>query len=539
MDIIKVAIGVLGGLGLFLYGIKMMGDGLENIAGNRLKTISEKIGSNMFAAVLAGTAITAVIQSSSAVTVMVVGFVNAGLMNLYQASGIIMGANIGTTITAQLVSFNLEWVAPIAAAVGAAIVLSSKGKKDSEIGNIIFGLGILIFGMNLMENSLSVLKLSSGFVQAVDYVGSNWIIGLAAGIAVTIIIQSSAASTALLIALAGTGTINLELAIPFIFGCNIGTCVTALLASIGTSNSAKKAALIHLIFNVVGTILFLPFRQQLISLAQWINISSDPDSIKRQIANIHTILKILNTIVLFPFIKYLVAFVNKLIPGEDERDRMTVKFIDDRFLETPVIAVGQMIKETIRMANKAKENVEIAMQAFWTDDDGLIQQVYENEKVINMLEEEITRYLVKLSNTQISEQQLAIVTSTFHVVNDIERIGDHAENLADLTSEKIVKKLDFTKEALEGLMHMFNCTLEALQISIESYEKHDIEKAQSITIIEEKIDTLEKELRSAHIKRLNLGICSAYSSAIYLDIIINFERIGDHSTNIAETVLQN
>lgn len=539
MDIIKVAIGVLGGLGLFLYGIKMMGDGLENIAGNRLKTISEKIGSNMFAAVLAGTAITAVIQSSSAVTVMVVGFVNAGLMNLYQASGIIMGANIGTTITAQLVSFNLEWVAPIAAAVGAAIVLSSKGKKDSEIGNIIFGLGILIFGMNLMENSLSVLKLSSGFVQAVDYVGSNWIIGLAAGIAVTIIIQSSAASTALLIALAGTGTINLELAIPFIFGCNIGTCVTALLASIGTSNSAKKAALIHLIFNVVGTILFLPFRQQLISLAQWINTSSDPDSIKRQIANIHTILKILNTIVLFPFIKYLVAFVNKLIPGEDERDRMTVKFIDDRFLETPVIAVGQMIKETIRMANKAKENVEIAMQAFWTDDDGLIQQVYENEKVINMLEEEITRYLVKLSNTQISEQQLAIVTSTFHVVNDIERIGDHAENLADLTSEKIVKKLDFTKEALEGLMHMFNCTLEALQISIESYEKHDIEKAQSITIIEEKIDTLEKELRSAHIKRLNLGICSAYSSAIYLDIIINFERIGDHSTNIAETVLQN
>lgn len=531
-------IGVFGGLGLFLYGLRLMGEGLENIAGDRLKAISEKIGTNMFIAVLVGTGVTAVIQSSSAATVMVVGFVNAGLMNLYQASGMIMGANIGTTLTTQLVSFNLEPAAPIAAAIGAAIVLSSKGKKDREIGNIIFGVGILFFGMGLMEDSMSILKASYKFIQALDYIGSSWIIGLAAGIAVTIIVQSSTATTALLIALAGTGVIKLDLAIPFILGSNIGTCVTALLSSIGTSSSGKKAAFIHLIFNLVGTILFLPLKHYFIDVAQWINTGTDPDSIKRQIANVHTILKILNTLVLFPFIKYLVDFINRLIPGDDDREYMTIKYIDDRFLETPVVAVGQMIKETIGMAKKAKENVEIAMQSFWTDDEVSIGQVYENEKTINILEQEITSYLVKLSNTQLSEQQLEIVTSTFHIVNDIERIGDHAENLADLTSEKIVKKVEFTKDALDDLMHMFKCTLSALQTSIESYEKHDIEKAESVAAIEERIDVLEKSLRSAHIKRLNSGICSAYSSAIYLDIISNLERIGDHSTNIAETVLE-
>lgn len=273
------------------------------------------------------------------------------------------------------------------------------------------------------------------------------------------------------------------------------------------------------------------------AIAEWINPGSTPYHIKRQIANIHTIFNVANTFILIWFIKYIVAFVNKLIPGEDKKEFMGTKHIDDRVLQTPVIAVGQMVKETIRMANKAKENLQIAMEAFESNDESLINKVYENEKLINLLENEITDYLVKLSNTNLSEEQLAIVTSTFHVVNDIERIGDHAENIADLTTEKITRKLEFSEEAIENLGHMYKYTINSLQESIESYEHLDLEKAKSIKAIEEKIDALEKEYRDAHIKRLNAGQCGAYCGAVFLDIISNLERIGDHAINIAETVI--
>jgi phosphate:Na+ symporter len=538
LDITKMIITLIGGLGLFLFGMKMMGDGLENAAGERLKGILEKVTSNRFVGVLVGTAVTMIIQSSSATTVMVVGFVNAGLMNLFQATGVIMGANIGTTITAQLVSFKLTAVAPIFVGLGTLIVLFSKGRKNREIGNIVLGFGILFMGMEIMGDAMDPLKDSPEFNQYMTAIGSSWIFGLLAGLVMTGIIQSSSATTGILIALAGTGAITLEVAIPFIFGCNIGTCVTALLASIGTSKSARKAALIHLTFNIIGTAIFIPFRGQLAAIAQSINPGTTGYDIQRQIANIHTIFNITNTLILVWFIKYLVMFVNKLMPGEDEKEHLGTKYIDDRVLETPVIAVGQMVKETIRMANKAKENLEIAMQAFETNDESLIKKVYDNEKLINLLEHEITNYLVKLSNAELSEEQIGIVTSTFHVVNDVERIGDHAENLADLTTEKIVKKLVFSKEALEDLKHMYNYTLNALQASIESYESHDAKKAESVSSIEERIDSLEKEYRSAHIRRLNAGLCNAYCGAIFLDIISNFERIGDHATNIAESVLQ-
>ncbi|WP_139905836.1 Na/Pi cotransporter family protein [Clostridium thermarum] len=538
MDITKMIITLIGGLGLFLFGMKMMGDGLENAAGEKLKGILEKVTSNPIVAVLVGTVVTMIIQSSSATTVMVVGFVNAGLMNLMQAAGVIMGANIGTTITAQLVSLKLTDVAPIFIGAGTVIVLFSKGKKNREIGNIVLGFGILFLGMDLMGDSMAPLKESEGFKSMMNVISNSWILALGVGLLMTSIIQSSSATTGILIALAGTGAVPLSAAIPFVFGCNIGTCVTALLASIGTSKSARKAALIHVTFNLIGTIIFIPLRFQLAEIAQWINPGNTPGAITRQIANVHTIFNIVNTMILVWFIKYLVVFVNKLIPGEDEKEHLGTKYIDDRLLETPVIAVGQMVKETIRMANKAKENLEIAMKAFEGNDENLINKVYENEKLINILEHDITNYLVKLSNTELSEEQLKIVTSTFHVVNDVERIGDHAENIADLTTEKIVKKLNFSNEGLEDLRNMYKYTINALQASIESYENHDIKKAESVASIEERIDTLEKEYRAGHIRRLNAGLCSAYTGAIFLDLISNFERIGDHATNIAESVLQ-
>lgn len=528
---------LVGGLGLFLYGMKIMGDGLENTAGDRLKGILEKVTSNKFIAVAVGTIVTMIIQSSSATTVMVIGFVNAGLMNLFQATGIIMGANIGTTITAQLVSLNLTAIAPIFIGLGAAMVIFSKGKKYREIGNIVLGFGVLFLGMDIMGIAIEPFQQNEVFKNLMGLMSDNWFIALGTGLLMTAIIQSSSATTGILIVLASKGEVSLSAAIPFIFGCNIGTCVTALLASVGANKSARKAALIHITFNIIGSIIFIPFRSQLVAIAEWINPGSTPYHIKRQIANIHTIFNVANTFILIWFIKYIVAFVNKLIPGEDKKEFMGTKHIDDRVLQTPVIAVGQMVKETIRMANKAKENLQIAMEAFESNDESLINKVYENEKLINLLENEITDYLVKLSNTNLSEEQLAIVTSTFHVVNDIERIGDHAENIADLTTEKITRKLEFSEEAIENLGHMYKYTINSLQESIESYEHLDLEKAKSIKAIEEKIDALEKEYRDAHIKRLNAGQCGAYCGAVFLDIISNLERIGDHAINIAETVI--
>jgi phosphate:Na+ symporter len=534
INITEMLIGLAGGLGLFLFGMKMMGDGLENAAGDRLKGIIEKVTSNPIIAILVGAAVTAVIQSSSATTVMVVGFVNAGLMNLFQATGIIMGANIGTTVTAQLVAFKLDTIAPIFVAVGTGIVMFSKGKKNREIGNIVLGFGILFMGMGIMGDAMSPLKKSPQFLELMHTVSKSWVLGLLLGLGMTAVIQSSSATTGILIALAGTGAIDLMVAIPFILGCNIGTCVTALLASIGTSKTAHKAAIIHLLFNIIGTIIFIPLRGPLSSIVE----SLAPNDIERQIANAHTVFNITNTILLIPFIKYLVAIANKVIPGEDEREKMGVQYIDDRLLETPVIAVGQMIKETIRMADKAKENLEISMEAFKTNNDELVKKVYDNEKLINLLENEITSFLVKLSSTELSEEQLGIVTTTFHVVNDLERIGDHAENLADLTGEKILKRIEYSEEANEELQHIYNYTLNSLQIAVDSYATNDVKKAESIMAIEDRIDSLSRELRESHIKRLNAGQCSAATGTIFMDIISNFERIGDHAVNVAEVVLK-
>ena len=536
MDTISMFIGLFGGLGLFLYGMKMMGDGLENVLGEKLKNIFEKITTNPVKGVATGAVITAVIQSSSATTVMIVGFANAGLMNLYQAAAVIMGANIGTTITPQLIAFNLDAIIPVFLGLGSLTILISKGKKGREIGNIILGFGIIFLGMELMRDTMSPLANSQTFATLIMNLKGDVIIGILVGETMTAVIQSSSASTGILIALASTGVLPLEVAVPILFGNNIGTCITALLASIGTSKAAKKAALIHLFFNIFGTLIFIPLINPLIQLVQAISPGGTIE-IKRQIANAHTIFNITNTIIMVPFIKCLVLLVNKIIPGEDEALARGVKYIDERLLETPVIAVGQTTKEVVRMANLAKENVQLAMECFMSNNESNIKTVYENEKLINLLEDEITLYLVKLSTTQLSEQQTNIVTSMFHVVNDIERIGDHAENLADLTSEKIQKNLDFSKDAREELDGMYKYIVNALEISIESFENNDIKKAKSIMGIENRIDSLEKELRASHIRRLNNGVCGATVGAVFLDIISNFERIGDHATNIAEVVI--
>lgn len=533
MDGWSMVIGLFGGLGLFLYGMKIMGDGLENAAGDKLKVFFKKIASNPIKAIITGAIVAGVIQSSSATTVMVVGFVNAGLMNLHQAAGVIMGANIGTTVTGQLVALNLTGVAPVFIGIGALMIIFSKRNTANEIGKIILGIGLLFLGMRNMSSAMEPLAKSEEFKSIVATLSYNPFLGVLVGMGLTALVQSSAATISILIALSTKGLMPLEVALPVLFGDNIGTCATALLSSIGTSKNARKAATIHLIFNLVGTLIFLAILKPISNII----VDITPDNVGKQIANAHTFFNITNVIVQAPFIKYLVAIVNKLIPGDAEIEHLGVKYIDDRLLETPVIAVGQCTKEIMRMANKARKILIYSVQSLEEENQKLRDKVFRGEDLIDLLEEEITKFLVKLSNTDLSRRQIDIVTSMFHAVKDIERIGDHAKNIAELSIEKSSKRLKFSDEAKEELNKIFDCTMTALDRAIKSFENNDVCLARSIYEIEDRIDTLEEQLRDNDIKRLNTKQCEARVSAIYLDIINNFERVGDHSLNIGEAVL--
>jgi len=540
MDSLFLIINLLGGLGIFLFGMKIMGDGLENLAGEKLKGIFDKITSNPLKGVATGAIVTAIIQSSSAVTVMVVGFVNAGIMNLSQAAYVIMGANIGTTITAQLITFDFDAIIPVFIAIGAFLVLFTKKKNPKELGHIILGFGILFLGLILMSDAMAPLRESPVFTKLILSLKGHTFLSLFLGIGMTAIIQSSSAVTGILVALASVGSLPIDVAIPMLYGTNIGTCVTALISCLGTTKTAKKAALIHLSFNVIGSMIFLipPISNLLLNVVTTITPGATGEVVSRQIANAHTIFNVVNTILILPFTKYLVALVNFILPGEDEKEITGVKYIDDRLLETPTIAFGQATNEIIRMGTLAKENLESALKGFTDNNQDSIDRVYKNEALINLLETDITRYLVKLSNSDIGDEQRTTIAAYFHVVNDIERIGDHAENIADLAKDKLSKNVKFSKDAIEELKVMVNTCIEALDHSIECFSDYSDKKALDVRGLEEKIDLLEKDLKVSHIKRLNSGSCDAIVGTIFLDLISNLERVGDHAVNIAEILSQ-
>ncbi|KOM88059.1 Na/Pi cotransporter family protein [Clostridium botulinum] len=533
MNGINMLIELIGGLGLFLFGMKLMGDGLENVAGEKLKSILEKVTNNKYMGVFIGALVTAVIQSSSATTVMVVSFVNAGLINLMQAAGVIMGANVGTTITAQLISCKLDNIAPLFVGIGSISLLITRKKKHRDISSIILGFGILFLGMNFMSNAMKPLAESPIFSQVLILVGNNKLLGVLCGLLMTAVVQSSSATTGILIALATTGTIDMNVALPVIFGCNIGTCVTALLASASGNKTAKKAGLIHFFFNVIGVLIFVPFINPLISFIKIIN----PTDVARQVANAHTIFNITSTIILLPFTKYLVLLANKILPGNDSLETEGAIYLDKNLLDTPIVATGQVVNETIRMGKIAQKNIELAMKAFLIENEEYIKQVYNNEKIINTLEKEITNYLVLLSNYELPDTDSKVLSTSFHIINDIERIGDHAKNIVELATEKIDDHIIIPPDAIEEIMSMYEQTLNALTLALKCYENSDYPNAKHVKEIESKIDTYEKALRENNIKRLNQKKCSANSSTIFLDLISNLERIGDHSTNIAERVM--
>ncbi|NLX62308.1 MAG: Na/Pi cotransporter family protein [Tissierellia bacterium] len=529
-----IALPVLGGLGLFLYGMNIMGTGLEKAAGERLKRLIELLTNNRLMGVIVGAVVTAIIQSSSATTVMVVGFVNAGLMTLPQAAGVIMGANIGTTVTAQLIAFNLTDIAPFAVALGVAIYLVASNKRLKSVAEVLIGFGILFIGMDMMSGGLKPLANNPVFTSILSGLRDP-VLGILVGLGLTTILQSSSASIGLLQALASQGLVDMQIAFPILFGDNIGTTTTALISSIGTNKTAKRAAVVHFMFNLIGTIIFMfGLRYPIEAIVTRLT----PFDVQRQIANAHTLFNLVNVVIQLPFANLLVKMATKLVPGEvEEAEEIRLKYLDARILETPSIAIGQAIKEVTRMAQIVKNNLELACRAFIEKNEKLIEEVLNQEVVINKLETGIVEYLIQLSKEPLTGEQHSKITELINVVNDIERVGDHSENIAELAQEIIRDNLPFSDTAIEEMNIITNKSLEVFKYAVESYRETDFDKARNVVKLEEEIDELEKEYRSNHIDRLNKQTCNIHSGVLFLDLLSNLERVSDHSLNIALYVL--
>lgn len=534
----EIAISLMGGLGLFLYGMNLMGEALEKSAGTRLKKIIELLTSNIIMGVLVGALVTAVIQSSSATTVMVVGFVNAGIMTLPQAAGVIMGANIGTTITAQLVSFDLNGLAPIALGIGIILYLFSNKQKVKHIAEILIGFGILFTGMDFMKEAVQPLAEYKGFTDLLLTFGTYPLLGLLLGFGITAIVQSSSASMGMLVALASQGLIPLSSALPILYGQNIGTCVTSLISSIGTNKNARRAAMIHLIFNVLGTIVFLIFLNK--PIVKMVT-AADPGNIARQIANTHTLFNIISVILLIPLNKFIIKLAVTLVPDkssdvEDDEVKI-VKYIDERMIETPSIALANTVKEALRMGEKSKESLNLAMESILNDNKGNIDKSLKIENEINILQKTILNYLLKLSKAPLNEESREVVDALFNTVNDVERIGDHAENIAELSEAAINYEVEFSIQGKDELNDMYNKVISTYTYALESMRTNDVDLACKVIKMEEQVDIMEKSCRLNHMRRLNENLCSIDSGVIYLDIITNLERISDHAVNIAQQVI--
>ncbi|EQG67306.1 na+/Pi-cotransporter family protein [Clostridioides difficile DA00160] len=534
----NIIISLMGGLGLFLYGMNLMGEGLQKSAGTKLKKIIKLLTSNLFMGVLVGTGVTAVIQSSSATTVVVVGFVNAGIMTLKQAIGVIMGANIGTTVTAQLVSFDLTGMAPVALGVGIILYLFGNKPRIKNIAEILIGFGILFTGMDFMKMAVEPLRDYQGFTDLLVTFGRYPLLGLLLGFGITAIIQSSSASMGMLVALAAEGLVPLSAALPILYGQNIGTCVTSLLSSIGANKNARRAAMMHLIFNVLGTVIFLIFlNKPVVSMVT----SWDPSNVARQIANTHTLFNIISVLILLPFTNLIIKLAIKLVPDRagdiDEDETKTIKYIDDRMIETPSIALANTIKEALRMGEKAKESLNASMEALVEHSTEKIDKTYRRERLINDLQKAILNYLLKLSKAPLDDDSREVVDTLFNTVNDIERIGDHAKNIAELSQVAIDSNISFSEEGQSELDVMYNRVVSAYTYALESMRTDNVDLACKVIKIEEQVDIMEKSCRANHMYRLNNNLCSIENGVIYLDVISNLERISDHAVNIAQQVI--
>ena len=541
----SIVIPFIGGLAMFIYGMNIMADGLQHAAGSKMKKILEVLTQNKLMGIALGALVTAIIQSSSATTVMVVGFVNAGLMNLTQAISVIMGANIGTTITGWLVSagewakmFSPSTLAPIAVMVGVIITLVGKRQQSKDVAGIIIGFGILFIGMNTMSDAVYPLRESEVFKTAFISMGSNPFLGILVGAGVTAIIQSSSASQGILLSLASAGLVPTNAAVFIIMGQNIGTCVTAILSSVGASKNAKCVGTMHLTFNIAGTIIFS-------ILAMFLFARLDPSYgegiIKMtQISFIHTVFNVGTTIILMPFSGYIIKFamkVNGLKAVETKSDEAELVHLDKRMMSTPSVAVEGAKLETIRMGRIARENLSLALSTLSDHDEEKMADVKQREFVIDKLCDNISKYLIDLCMLHLSDKDNEMVTSLLNTVSDMERVGDHAENIVELAEEMKQEGISFSDTALEELNEMSTTTLGAYDHAVKALELDDITYAVKTSFLEDQVDAMEKKLRAGHIERLSNAECSVNAGIHFIDLLGNLERVSDHAMNIAQVVL--
>ncbi len=524
---------LMGGLGLFLFGMDFMSQGLQKAAGVKLRSVLTAISKNKYIGVLFGALFTAIIQSSGATTVMVVTFVNAGLMELTQAVGIIFGANIGTTITAQLVSFNLTAIAPVILFVGVVMFLFLKKPIFKKSGEVVIGFGALFMGISMMSGSLQQLNDYPAVIHALAQL-DNPILAILVGLVITVIVQSSSVTVSILLLMAGQGLVTLPICFYFILGCNIGSCTPAVLTALDAKKDAKRAALIHVLFNVFGMVIIsiiLIFAMN--PFTAFINSISGGD-IKRCVANTDTIYKVFQTIIFLPFTTQLIRLVNRLIPGDDvKQEGFSLQYINKTSVFSPTAAIVEAMQEIGRMGTKAEKNLTLAMEAFFDGDQSKIDQVYQTEKYIDYLSHEITDYLVDVNQRQLPVADSQKIAGLFHVINDIERIGDHAENIAEAAARVKEQGLTFSKKATKEIQDMFEQDQLILNYALDMFENDNLSHMQEILAIEEDVDQMAIDLQNAHIRRMAKGKCSPQSGLVFTDLVTGLERIADHATNIA------
>lgn len=536
---ISVVVSLMGGLGLFLLGMKQMSDGLEKAAGAKMRSILEAVTTNRLMGTLIGILFCAVIQSSSATTVMVVSFVNAGMMTLYQAAGVIMGANIGTTVTSQLVSFNLSAYAPVFLFIGVLMTQFVKNDRVKKIGEVVLGFGVLFMGLSVMSGSMSSLKDSP---QIADLLGGlkSPLLGVLMGTVITAIIQSSSVTVSILLLMAQQGLLELPICFYIILGCNIGACMSALLASLSGKKDAKRAALIHLFFNIIGTIIIYIVLMVAGGLVLDIIMKISGSDPGRCVANAHTLFKICQVILLLPFTKGIVNLTYLAVPGEEktEDSEYQLYYIGKTSMFSPTTAVIEAVMELEHMGALAYENLNRALDALISLDEAKIEKVYAVEKQINFMNHAITDYLVKIGQMTLPIDDSKSIGALFHVVNDIERIGDHAENLADSAKNRIKDNIAFSGSGLEELKEISAKVNTILEYSIDMFAHNSREHMQDIMELENEIDEMERKFQKNHVERLTKNECTAASGMIFSDAISGYERVADHATNIAYALLE-
>lgn len=532
----EIIFSFLGGLGLFLYSIRMMGDGLQQAAGDRLRYFIDKYTSNPFLGVLVGIGMTALIQSSSGVTVITVGLVSAGLLTLRQAIGIVMGANIGTTVTSFIIGFKLGDYALPLLFVGAVCLFFTKNRSVNNVGRILFGVGGIFFALNLMSGAMEPLKDLQVFRDYMVQLSKNPILGVFVGTGLTLLIQASSATIGILQNLYASNLIDLQGALPVLFGDNIGTTITAIIASLGANIAAKRVAGAHVAFNVIGTVICLIFLVPFTALIQWFETALHL-SPEMTIAFAHGTFNITNTIVQFPFIGVLAYVVTKLIAGEDETVKYEPLYLDKILIhQAPSLALGNAKKELLHMGGYAFKSFELAYDYIINHEEKAAEKGHKTEEAINAIDDELTRYLIALSGEQLSQKESEILTNILDSSRDLERIGDHSEALINLTDYLIRKKVTFSPAALEELEKIYHMTLEFIKEALTSVETNDVELANNLTAKHEAIDKLERKLRKTHISRLNRGECTPQAGVNFIEIISHYTRVADHAMNLAEKV---